>query len=263
MLEKTAVDAVSVNAMLSDLYKATLGTDAIARRHWDAGAAKFIGDNMARSNTTYNVVLSSTVYDRANFRAQNYGTVLTDGRTANANKKVIDALTAGAAATSTSLRVVEFQKIVAQVKVIYAQCTLRYAFFLDQNPDDLGNQAEGQAFWRVLAPWVKEVDANGAAYLEGIFDINRPPAHTNHFCHAKEVLAKLDITASDMGTLENTESINCDGKSVPANAADYFADSPNDAKNAVTSGASLRAAASTTTVAAVACSVALALNFAW
>eukprot|EP00352_Strombidinopsis_acuminata_P009530 CAMPEP_0176365306 /NCGR_PEP_ID=MMETSP0126-20121128/20372_1 /TAXON_ID=141414 ORGANISM="Strombidinopsis acuminatum, Strain SPMC142" /NCGR_SAMPLE_ID=MMETSP0126 /ASSEMBLY_ACC=CAM_ASM_000229 /LENGTH=1031 /DNA_ID=CAMNT_0017722243 /DNA_START=72 /DNA_END=3167 /DNA_ORIENTATION=- len=261
MLEKTAVDAVAVNAILSDLYKGTLGTDTIARRYWDAGAAKFLGDNLARFGTKYDVVLSSTVYDRAVFRSRNYGTVLTDGGNdvAKANKEIIDALRAGATATSRTARLTEFQKIVTQIKVIYAQCTLRYAWLIDEHVKNsgeyLGHQAEGQAFFRVLAPWIKEVDANGATYLEGIFNINRAPTDTDHFCRAKMVLAKLDISASDMGVLERTESINCDGTSVPEDAANYLA---NDANNAVNSGASTRAAAAlATALAAAVCSVAL------
>lgn len=260
MLEKTAVDAVAVNAILSDLYKGTLGTDTVARRHWDAGAAKYLGDNLARFGTEYDVVLSSTVYDRAEFRSRNYGTVVTDGTkdVARANKEVIDALRAGAAATSTSTRLLEYQKIIMQIKVIYAQCTLRYAHFLDEHVKNSrsysGHQAEGQAFFRVIAPWVKEVDADGATYLEGIFDINTEPTATDHFCRTKAVLEKLDFSAADMGVLENTESINCAGTTAPGAP-------PATSTNVVSGGASARSAAAFATAVAAAL-FSLALGFA-
>ena len=227
ILEKTARDAVAVNAILSDLYKGTRGSEvypaAVARRHWDRGAAKFIG---AAGNT-------ATVYGRADKRAANYGTLTTDGTTAKANKAIIAALNAGRATTDTAVKVAEFHKIVAQMKVIYAQCVLRYAFLIDSDVSTGGSyaehQAEGQAFWRVLAPWVNEKDRDGAAYLTGIFDLSRAPAHTNHFCHAKGILNKLDINAADFGTLEKTSGINCDGINAPDDPATYF--STSDTKN--------------------------------
>jgi len=250
MIEKTARDAVAVNAILSDLYKGSLGTDDLARRYWDAGAAKYLGTDAARS---------STVYDRANKRAANYGTFDVDGETANANKAILSALNAGAAATSSSTKAAEFHKVMTQMKVIYAQCVLRYAFLIDadviEGTDHVEHQAEGQAFWRVIAPWVKEVDANGAAYLEGIFDLARTPAHANHFCHAKEVLEKLAVNARDMGTLTNTGGIDCSGRTVPVDAVQYFA---NAKKVEAMSGAAARVS----TVVAALASVALALLFA-
>ena len=231
ILEKTARDAIAVNAILSDLYKGTLGTDTAARRHWDRGAAKFIGANTA------------TVYGRANKRAANYGTLDADGVTAKANKAIIAALNAGAATGSTTTKVAEFHKVIAQMKVIYAQCVLRYAFLIDSDVATSASydehQAEGQAFWRVLAPWVNEKDRNGASYLTGIFDLSRAPKHTNHFCHTKEILAKLDINAADFGTLEKTSAINCAGVNAPTDADAYFSKADAAAKTTtVSSGAS-------------------------
>jgi hypothetical protein len=62
---------------------------------------------------------------------------------------------------------------------------------------------------RVIAPYVKAVDPNGDLYTSGIFDPARTPAHSNHFCHVKLVLANLNIAAADMGTLEKTEVGRC------------------------------------------------------
>ena len=75
----------------------------------------------------------------------------------------------------------------------------------------------------MIAPWVKDASANGAVYLEGIFNLARAPTHSNHFCHAKEILGLMGISGADMGTLEGTERINCEGVSAPENAHEYFA----------------------------------------
>jgi hypothetical protein len=48
----------------------------------------------------------------------------------------------------------------------------------------------------------KAVDVNGDAYVSGIFNPARTPAHTNHYCHVKLVLDGLNVAAADMGTLE-------------------------------------------------------------
>tara|TARA_B100000405_G_scaffold262256_1_gene198124 strand:- start:265 stop:756 length:492 start_codon:yes stop_codon:yes gene_type:complete len=127
-------------------------------------------------------------------------------------------------ATTIPSRKTAYTKIVNQIKIIYAQCVLRYAYLIDTN---LGNyveyQAEGQAFWKILAPWVNDVDENGAVYLEGIFDTARAPTHGDHFCHALEIIRKLDLRATDFGNLEGTGNIDCSGRTVPTDAAAYLA----------------------------------------
>ena len=217
MMEKTARDAVAVMAIISDAYKASKGTTPAHDRYWDHAAAKFLGTEDTRG---------VTVFNRAQKRAANYGT-LDAADAAAANKKIIAALNAGKAATTTQARSAQYGAIVSQMKVIYSQCVLRYAYLVDQDiatgADFKEHQAEGQAFWRVIAPWVKDASANGAVYLEGIFNLARAPTHSNHFCHAKEILGLMGISGADMGTLEGTERINCEGVSAPENAHEYFA----------------------------------------
>ena len=67
---------------------------------------------------------------------------------------------------------------------------------------------------------MKDVDPNGATYLEGIFDVARAPTHAEHFCHAKEIVLRMGV---EIGTLEGTGGINCEGRSAPEDAAAYLA----------------------------------------
>ena len=218
IIEKTARDNVAVQAVISDLYKAQATSDAdLSTVFWDHAAAKFLGPAITDANTDR----SQTIYARADKRAANYGTLDDTGEYAKANKAIIEEFNS---ATTIPSRQSAYTKIVTQIKVIYAQCVLRYAYLIDAN---LGNyveyQAEGQAFWKILAPWVNDVDENGAIYLEGIFDTARAPTHGDHFCHAKEIIAKLNLPATDFGTLEGTAGIDCTGRTVPADAAAYLA----------------------------------------
>ena len=218
IIEKTARDNVAVQAVISDLYKAQATTDAdLSTVFWDHAAAKYLGPDITDANTDR----SQTIYARADKRAANYGTLDSEGKFALANKAVIAAFNAG---NSIPTRKTAYTNIVTQIKVIYAQCVLRYAYLIDAN---LGNyveyQAEGQAFWKILAPWVNDVDENGAIYLDGIFDTARAPTHGDHFCHAKEIIAKLNLPATDFGTLEGTAGIDCTGRTAPADAAAWLA----------------------------------------
>ena len=219
IIEKTARDNVAVQAVISDLYKAQATTDPDASTvHWDHAAAKYFGPDNTDDR-------SQTIYARANKRGANYGTLdtnpNTDGKFAKTNKVVMEEFNG---ATTIPSRKTAYTKIVNQIKIIYAQCVLRYAYLIDTN---LGNyveyQAEGQAFWKILAPWVNDVDENGAVYLEGIFDTARAPTHGDHFCHALEIIRKLDLRATDFGNLEGTGNIDCSGRTVPTDAAAYLA----------------------------------------
>ena len=215
IVEKTVRDQVAVMAILSDLYKGSKGTTAAHKRYWDHGAAKYLGTDDARS---------ATVYNRANKRAADYGTADDTSGEAKANHAVVAALVAGKTADTVQARSRQYDAVVTQMKVIYGQCVVRYAYLIDQDiatgADYAEHQAEGQAFWRVIAPWVKDVDPNGATYLEGIFDVARAPTHAEHFCHAKEIVLRMGV---ELGTLEGTGGINCEGRSAPEDAAAYLA----------------------------------------
>lgn len=218
MIEKTIRDAVATQAILSDLYRGSRGVTDEHDRYWNHGAAKYFGTVADRS---------ATVYNRANKRAGNFGTFGADGQTAVANEEIVGALVAGASSSSASFRAARYEIVKKQILVIYSQCVLRYANYLDGAFMNGGayadHQAEGQAFWRVIAPFVKAINANGATYLNGIFALHREPAESTHYCRAKDILGELGVTAAEIGTLDGTYNPNCDGVEVPEDATEYFA----------------------------------------
>jgi hypothetical protein len=219
MIEKTIRDAVATQAILSDLYRGSQGVTDAHDRYWNHGAAKYIGTQDDRS---------VTVYNRANKRAANFGTLEGDGETAVANEVAVAALIAGAASSaSAATRAAQYEIVKKQILVIYSQCVLRYANYLDgafiDGSEYADHQAEGQAFWRVIAPFVKEVNANGATFLEGIFDLSRETSEKTHYCRAKAILSDLGVTDAEIGTLEDIRYANCDGVEVPEDATEYLA----------------------------------------
>ena len=218
MIEKTIRDAIATQAILSDLYRGSRGVTDAHDRYWNHGAAKYIGTSDDRS---------VTVYNRANKRASNFGTLGANGETAVANEAVVAALNAGATASSASVRAAQYEIVKKQIFVIYSQCVLRYANYLDGAFMDGGeyadHQAEGQAFWRVIAPFVKAVNANGATFLDGIFDLSRETSERTHYCRAKAILGDLGVTDAEIGTLEGIRYANCDGVEVPEDATEYLA----------------------------------------
>jgi hypothetical protein len=219
MIEKTIRDAVATQAILSDLYRGSQGVTDAHDRYWNHGAAKYIGTEDDRS---------VTVYNRANKRAYNFGTFGDDGETAVANEVVVAALIAGAASGVTAAtRAAQYEIVKKQILVIYSQSVLRYANYLDgafiDGSEYADLQAEGQAFWRVIAPFVKEVNANGATFLEGIFDLSRETSNKTHYCRARAILGDLGVTDAEIGTLEDIRYANCDGVEVPEDATEYLA----------------------------------------
>ena len=189
-VEKTMWDATMVNAIASDLYRGISDKNA-----WDAAAAKYFGKATTRS---------TTIYGRANKRAANFGTLSSDGVTAKVNAAISAAFKSGQSQNNHDI-------ILKSIKTIYAQCTVRYGLMLDQDvasgADYREHQAEGWAFWRVLAPWVSEVDSSGAQVLDYMFNTATTPNHANHYCFAVNVVKNLNIAADDMGVHEGAPSL--------------------------------------------------------
>jgi hypothetical protein len=215
VMEKTAMDAASVQLILSDLSNGAKGTSADHRLFWDRAAAKYLG---SAANGR-----GATVYARANKRGANYGTTDATSGDAKANHAVVAALTAGAGATSIAARKAEYDKVETQIKVIYSQATLRYAFKIDNDVTGstpfAEHQAEGYAFWRVIAPFVEKTDSVGATYVEGILNPKHTPVGSDHYCLVKLVLDKQNLAAADFGTLEGTSAVDCSSAKLPTTAA--------------------------------------------
>jgi len=197
LIKKTMLDAVSIQAVISDLYNGYKKSD---QKLWDQGAAKYIGDK------------KSGIWGRAEKRGANYGTVAASG-VANANKNALAALIKGPSKAN-------YDTVVHQIKVVYAQATLRYAFLVDgkitSGEAHIKSHAEGAAFWRCLAPWVKAKNAASATSIDAVFDISKTPTATNNFCVTKAALASLEISDVDMGTLENTAGVDCSDPAAPS-----------------------------------------------
>ena len=127
MIEKTVLDMVTTLAVI---FNAEVG-------EWDKAAAYFYG---ASGKSAY------TIYGRVEKRCANYGTCTGQGGEAVVNTSIGNALNSNTAAD-----------VIKYIKVLYCQNVLRYANLIDQN---IGTEAivdllaEGQAFWRILAPWM-------------------------------------------------------------------------------------------------------------
>jgi hypothetical protein len=152
----------------------------------------------------------STGYGRAQKRGGNYGTLHPTTGEAKVNTVIIAALNAGRDAADSAAMNVQYDLILHQYKVLYSQATLRYANKIDMDLALSGTslkdlQAEGQAFYRVITPWVKEGDAPSAALLEDMFNTAKPTsysANNYNYCAAKAALTRAlpAVTADEMGT---------------------------------------------------------------
>ena len=213
LVDKTAMDAASVQAVISDLYKATLkdpGTDPSVDRYWDHGAAKYIGTTTDRD---------STIYARADERGANFEAV-DDSNVAFTNIVILRALEVGRDATTVSQRRAQYDIIVKQIQVIYAQCALRYARLIDealQYESKLENlpkyRAEGRAFWNIISPWIRNLSPDLTDIVTSkVFNLNVTPEKDVHaFCRVYEVVEKLHLPKWELGTLTAAAGVTCFG----------------------------------------------------
>ena len=213
LVEKTAKDAASVQAVISDLYKATTatpGTDASVDRYWDHGAAKYVGNTLDRG---------STIYGRADKRGKNFEAV--DGSdVAFTNIVVLRALEVGRDATTTQEREAQYDIIVKQIQVIYAQCALRYARLIDEallydsKLEDLPKyRAEGRAFWNIISPWLRAKAGSLTDSVQTkVWDLDVDPEKDVHaFCRVYELIEMLELPEWEMGTLVAAAGVTCVG----------------------------------------------------
>ena len=107
------------------------------------------------------------------------------------------------------------------MRIVYAQGIIKYAHQVDKAVADGSataymekRQAEGQAFARILAPWVHKRSENNATALEYMFDTSEEPrgyAHYN-YCAAKAILqADINggISGDEIEYYDDTEEIVC------------------------------------------------------
>jgi hypothetical protein len=173
MIEKTVLDMVTALAVI---VNAELG-------NLDKTAAYFYG---ASGKSAY------TIYGRAEQRCANYGTCTGQGGEAAVNTAI-----------GQALQVDDYGTVIKYIKVLYCQNVLRSANKIDQNMDDpIEIIAEGQAFWRILAPWMTAHSNDAAKIFDRMFStvLNPQAANNYNYCIAKKYIDSFLADASVMGT---------------------------------------------------------------
>ena len=185
IIEKTVWDAVSYQGSLMYLSYAQDETDGVCvtgtsqspktKAAWDVGAAMIIGDG-------YHSVLG-----RAQKRGVEFGTVGPAG-ISKAYEKIMKLLRDGQEEKSCNDSGDEdlheiYEKIEAQMRIVYCQSILKYAYKIDKElisngSPKLDTVAEGQAMYRVIAGDIKAKEPTDAAvsgFFDSFFDINTLP----------------------------------------------------------------------------------------
>ena len=216
-------DGIPVQLAISYMEKATASA---AASDWDKAAAVLLGTDADRGYA---------VYGRADGLARDYGTL--DGADSEhnnalhskANEKILDALEAGrtggagAYATQTA-------NVIAQLKVIYAQATLRSTWGVEENlvagTSHDKNQARGLAYFGfVLVPYVKELDTvheKHADMISDFFDIGFSPESFDRKEYCR-VLDAMEDTLNehsanlyaDFGALTAAAAVTCPATHIP------------------------------------------------
>mmetsp|Transcript_28065 Transcript_28065/g.79316 ORF Transcript_28065/g.79316 Transcript_28065/m.79316 type:complete len:352 (+) Transcript_28065:46-1101(+) len=193
MVEKTVQDAIPVQAVLSNCYRGAVSGDQAA---WDACAAAYIGSPSSSS---------ATIYERAEKRARNYGTFTSSG-SAVVNEEVLRALNEDAGPGP-------YETVVKQIKIIYAQATVRYAFLLDEDMEDglstVDHRAEGQAFYRIIAPWLKAASPACDEAVGKIYNYRYSLPKGGMYCTSMCIPGVLGLSDAEFGTLERTSEVAC------------------------------------------------------
>jgi len=169
-----------------------------APHNWDEGWAFYAGSEPGCS-----------AFATADKRGKDFGTLTADGESvANANIRAAfqsgrDALVAGDQAGAQAAADV----IVKNLTVTYAQATMKYAKSVDSDIADGDmdtarvHQAEGYAFWRVLAPMLAGTDVDVAA-INGVYQLSNQPAAGSHdivVAALTPALLSVGVTANDTG----------------------------------------------------------------
>ena len=188
-----------INAALAKGADGNYDPASGAPHNWDEGWAFYAGSEPGCS-----------AFATADKRGKDFGTLNDSGESvANANIRAAfnsgrDALVAGDQAGAQAAADV----IVKNLTVTYAQATMKYAKSVDSDIADGDmdtarvHQAEGYAFWRVLAPMLAGTDVDVAA-INGVYQLSNQPAAGSHdivVAALTPALTSLGITESDLGS---------------------------------------------------------------
>jgi hypothetical protein len=149
----------------------------------------------------------ATPYERAEKRAANFDTFTGNAATVNVN--ILQACSVGPS-------VVNYDTIMHNIEVFYAQATIRYARLLDidyaEDLSTVDHRAEGQAFYRIIAPIVAAADTSCHNTMDQLNNFDKAPVPgVQYYCEAVTCIpAALGITETELGTLEDTDGV-CEG----------------------------------------------------
>ena len=159
-----------------------------------------------------------SLYHRSEYLGGQFGT--TSGGNSATNVKINAAFRQGKQSSSTTTKAEKYEIIEHQMRIVYAQGIIKYALQMDHAIAEktatkyMEAQAEGQAFARILAPWVNGYEQNNATALEAMFDTSKVPrgyAHYN-YCAAKAILQSDingGISDEEIGTYDHMDEIIC------------------------------------------------------
>ena len=229
MIEKTMLDAVGYFGALNQLSHAqkpsTEGGACVDGQQsdakdaaWDTAAALLIGDD-------YHSVLG-----RAQKRGVEFGTVGA-AHFAKPYENIVKLLRWGQMETTCSTLHEIYEKIEKELRIVYSQSVIKYAYKIDAAlaagrtlapyGDD---QAEGQGFYRVVAPDVKRKGAqtkvgfdtvtNAYQFFDNLFDVRTAPtagswAYDNYCTSIYYLSNALKIEPELFGTYYEAHHVNC------------------------------------------------------
>ena len=221
MIEKTMLDAVGFHAALNHLSYAQSSTACVNSQKsadqeaaWDVAAALLIGDGY------------HSVMGRAQKRGVEFGTMGT-AHTAKPYETILKLLRSGQEQKDcTDLHNI-YEGIERQLRIVYSQCVIKYAFKIDTAlksgavaayGDD---QAEGQALYRVIAGDVKakgtSTFSNAYRFFDALFDVRTAPARGtwayDNYCTAiANLKGVFGFTDSELGQYHEAYHVHCDIK---------------------------------------------------
>ena len=205
-MQNQALLAYVTHELNSAVAKAGDGNWAGAVHNWDEGWAFYHGANGGCGP-----------YGTANKRGGNFGTLGSDGETAEANEAILGAMIAGrdallrgnAGGAEAAANLVK-----RGVVITYSQAVIRYAVKVEADlaEGDMGkariHQAEGLAFWRVLEPELGLLGmfAETIETLNSAYELENEPGSGASSDDIRTALypvwALLEIGRDDIGSLQ-------------------------------------------------------------
>ena len=198
-IQNQVMIAWTIHELVAALAKANDGNfdaETGAPHNWDEAWAFYAG-----------VEPGSGPFGTADKRGGNFGTgSAVNDAILKAMDEGRDALLNGDAAGAKAAS----DEIIRQIQITYIQASIRYA---SKITGDLAageaekariHQAEGSAFFRVIAPMIDAVDSNAAAIIEEVYSLANAPSDpgTTVLDALESTYSALGISPTEVGTLQ-------------------------------------------------------------